>query len=170
MNLSRLLVGLGIAAVISLLVLWLLHKRSVSAIPPNTDATISVDGNTVTIERNNEHIVKYAPRGTKIVINKDGSVKVVSKQYGLCREFGGGMMIEGRKPMLMLDVKVAYVQRFGLHVNLGIDIVAPHLVDVFHPAVSLSYNLPIQALSNTSLFVGHSLTSDQWITGLRVRF
>lgn len=170
MSFRHLLITLGLLSVLSLLVLWLLHKRGISTIPPNTDATISVEGNRITIEKNNERIVRYAPNGTKITINKDGSVKVTTKQYGVCREMGLGMMVEDRRLMPVVDIKLLYVNRFGLHVGLGLDVVTPHLADVFHPVISLSYNLPITALSNTSVFIGHSVVSANWVTGIRVSF
>lgn len=165
---KRLLLGLGLIGVLSLLVLWLLHKRGIGVIPPNSDATISVDGHKVTIEKNNERITKYAPEGTKIVINKDGSVKVVSRQFGFCREFGMGLLVDGRHIALQADVKLAYLRRLGFHANLGVTTADARLLLI--PALSVSYNLPWEVVSNTSVFIGHSVAGDAWVTGARVSF
>lgn len=165
---KRLAVELGIIGLVIGLVLWFARKRSVGVIPPNTDATISVEDGRVTIEKNNERIIRYAPKGTKIVINKDGSVKVVTKQYGLCHEFGAGFMADGRRAYAQADVKLAFVSRFGVHLNIGVG--QSDKRAVFLPAFSLSYTLPFHAVSNTSLFVGHSLLGPDWVIGARVRF
>lgn len=172
MTFKRLLIEMGIVAAAIGLLLWLglkAAKSGVGVIPPNTDATISIEGSKVTIEKNNERIIKYAPKGTKITINKDGSIKVVSKQFGLTREWGVGLLTDGRHVAVQGDVKFLYYKRLGLHLNLGVTTVDKRLL--FIPALSLSYNLPWAPVSNTSIFIGHSLVKqDDWVAGARVRF
>lgn len=167
---KRLAIEVGIIAAVIGLVLWLAHKRGVSVIPPNTDATISIDNDTVTIDTNNERTRKYAPKGTTIVVNKDGSLRVVSKQYGLTREVGIGIAFEDAYIMPALDIKLAYYMRFGLNAGMGVRLNNRVSLASFRPYAAISYALPFSATSNTSLFVGHSLVSEHWVTGLSVRF
>lgn len=169
-NLKRLAIEVGVITAIICLLLWFAHKRGVGVIPPNTDATISLDGDTVTVETNNERTRKYAPKGTKIVVNKDGSLRVVSRQYGLTREFGVGLAFEDSHVMPALDVKLAYYMRFGLNAGMGVRLNDKLSLSTFRPYAAISYALPFNATSNTSIFVGHSLVSDQWVTGVSVRF
>lgn len=167
---KRLAIEVGVIGAVIGLLLWFAHKRGVSVIPPNTDATISVDGNTVTVETNNDRTVKYAPKGTKIVVNKDGSLRVVSKQYGLTREVGVGLAFEDSKVMPALDIKLAYYMRFGLNAGMGFRLNDKLSLATFRPYAAVSYALPFSATSNTSIFVGHSLVSEHWVTGISVRF
>lgn len=167
---KRLAIELGVIGLVIGLALWFAHKRGVSVIPPNTDATISIDGNRVTIDENNKHITQYAPKGTKIVINKDGSVKVISKQYGLCHEVGAGVMLEDRTVMPLINLRLAYYGRFGFNVGIGVNFRSQLSLNTFRPFAALSYALPFNALSNTSLFAGHSLVSQNWVAGVQVRF
>lgn len=167
---KRLAIDAGIIVAVIGFLLWFARKRGVSVIPPNTDATISIENGRVTIDKNNERIVRYAPKGTKIIVNKDGSVKVVSKQYGLSREFGVGIAVEKAMVLPMLDVKLAYYSRFGLNAGMGVNFSNRLSLASFRPFVGVSYALPFNAVSNTSLFVGHSLVSENWVTGIRVRF
>ena len=120
MNFKRLAIEIGVITVIICLLLWLAHKRGIGVIPPNTDATISIENGTVTVEKNNERTMKYAPKGTKIIVNKDGSLRVISKQYGLTREFGIGIAAENPTIMPVFDVKLAYYMRLGLNVGTGV--------------------------------------------------
>lgn len=170
MNFKRLAIEIGVIAAVIGLLLWFAHKRGVSVIPPNTDATISIDGDVVTIEKNNERTRKYAPKGTKIVVNKDGSLRVISRQYGLTLEPGIAIAFEDSKVMPAIDVKLAYYMRLGLNTGMGFLVNEKVTLSTFRPYVSVSYALPFNAASNTSLFVGHSLVSDQWMTGLGIRF
>lgn len=169
-NLKRLSVEVGVIVAVIGLLLWIAHKRGVSVIPPNTDATISIDGNNVTIEKNNERTMKYAPKGTTIVVNKDGSLRVISRQYGFTREIGGGIAVEQSFVMPVIDVKLAYYMRFGFNVGMGVRLNQRLSLESFRPYAALSYALPFKPLSNTSVFVGHSLVSDQWVLGVGVRF
>jgi hypothetical protein len=167
---KRLAIEVGVITAVIGLLLWFAHKRGVSVIPPNTDATISLENDTVTIDVNNERTRKYAPKGTKIVVNKDGSLRVISKQYGLTRELGIGLAFEDSYVMPALDIKLVYYMRFGLNAGLGVRLNNRVSLSSFRPYAAISYALPFSAASNTSLFVGHSLVSEHWITGLSVRF
>jgi hypothetical protein len=167
---KRLAIEVGVITAVIGLLLWFAHKRGVSVIPPHTDATISIDNDTVTIATNNERTRKYAPKGTTIVVNKDGSLRVVSKQYGLTHEMGVALAFEDSYVMPALDIKLAYYMRFGLNAGTGFRLNGKLSAATFRPYVAVSYALPFNAVSNTSIFVGHSLVSEHWITGLSVRF
>lgn len=167
---KRLAIEVGVISAVIGLLLWFAHKRGVSVIPPNTDATISIDNDTVTIDTNNERTRKYAPKGTTIVVNKDGSLRVVSKQYGLTRELGVALTFEDSYVMPALDVKLAYYMRFGLNAGMGFRLNEKLSLFTFRPYAAISYALPFSATPNTSIFVGHSLVSEHWVTGLSVRF
>lgn len=170
-NVKLIVAGLGIILLIFLLSLWLLHKRSVSRIPPNTDATISIKDNTVEINQAGRTSRVYAPRGTVLTLHKDGSTEIVSRQYGLTCEPGLGAMWERSDIMPTVDMKFAYLYRFGLNVGVGLDVkTRPYTVSMLHPTLSLSYALPFSMLSNTAVFAGHGFVSGRWIAGIRVRF
>ena len=141
-TLIRLVIEVSVIAAVICLLLWLAHKRGVSVIPPNTDATISIENDVVTIEKNNERTRKYAPKGTKIVVNKDGSLRVVSKQYGFTREFGIGMAVEAPAVMPVVDVKLAYYMRLGFNVGMGVRFDFSDFEQAINEGVRRAYNHP----------------------------
>ncbi len=119
-------------------------------------------------QRGKQSVTKYAPDRTTIVVDNDGMVRVHVKTFGVGIQPGIGAGIVGDRLMLTLDTRWVYWRRLGLHTGTGIDFNKSHTL--LNPYFALSYALPFDVVSNTSIYVGKRMLKSELVLGLRVAF
>lgn len=157
-------------------------KPDMSIVLNNDDqAKVSVNGNKVTVVRRNpdgttKTETKHVPENAVVTYKKNGEVEINVKQYGWKVQPGIGAIASAEGLALSLDVRLAYWRRMGLNVGTGIRLgvdassVNNAVKNSIRPFVALSYQLPFDRLSNTSVLLGYQPVQSQVCFGVRVKF
>lgn len=168
MKLRLIKIGLILASIIGL-ALWLSHKNKPQVI--NGPAVIGNNGDTLIIHQPGHPDANvYQPQPNTTVISTDphGNVTVTVKHFGIGFDPGIGVSYV-EKLRLALDARVLFYNRFGLNTGLAFSLSNNYtLGDVVKPFAAISYALPFNKFSNTSVYAG--VTLDKFIIGgVRVR-
>ena len=137
---------------------------------PGEKERIEIKGRTLTVIRADTTVKTFVPGGVKVRIGEDGRVSVDAKKFGLCRDFGMGAAWNGDKLKLELDTKFLYYRRLGLHVGTTYDPTASKLRDIARLLAFVSYTVPHDSFTNTSLWLGAELFPKKYATGIRLAF
>jgi hypothetical protein len=141
----------------------LIEKNKVSVATRNPDGSTKV-------------ISKYVPKHATITVEKDGTVDVNVQQFGFSADPGLGAIATSEGLSLSLDLQVMYWRRMGLNVGTGLRLGASvknaneFMTNVVRPFVAVSYRLPWDVVSNTSVLAGYEPLHKNICAGLRIQF
>jgi hypothetical protein len=130
--------------------------------PEDKSKVVVGNGSVVVVDHTHGTVVLVPPDGrVETTIKKDGTVVTRVKNKGLTAHPGIGVAVfggHGASPVL--DCRVAYWNRAGLTVGLGLK-----RETVSRPYLAATY----QVYSNTHLFLGCSIAKDV-VVGVRISF
>jgi|WetSurMetagenome_2_1015567.scaffolds.fasta_scaffold179201_3 hypothetical protein len=142
-------------------------------------AKVFVEKNKITVVKRNvdgstSTTTKFVPKNGTITVGKDGSVDVNIRQFGWSADPGIGAIISSEGLSLSLDLQVMYWKRMGLNVGSGFRSTSSKnandfVKDAFRPFVGVSYRLPWNIVSNTSVLTGYEPLQKQLCFGIRVQ-
>ena len=168
----------AIAVLLLVASLWVVNKlnerilenilpQSVTRLKEDETEKIIVDkGRLVIVTKDGIRQPVHIPPSGRVVATrkKDGSTEFTVKNKGFSLEVGGGLLYSDTV-RAGLDLRLAYWNRFGLHVGLAGGKAKPALVGV----LAGSYRLDLIGLQNTSVYVGVTTLKMPGI-GFRVEF
>lgn len=129
-------------------------KNKITVVTRNPDGTNNVS-------------TKYVPEHATVVLKKNGDVVFDVKTFGFEAEPGIGAAGTTLGAALTLDLQFFYYKRTALTAGLGIQMASKPKV---MPFAAVSYRLPWDVVSNTSLIAGYAPLQKSPVLGLRVRF
>lgn len=142
-----------------------------NVLAPNERERIEVKGRTVTVIGSDRTTRTFAPNGVTVSVRRDGTVKVDVKKIGFTRELGLGVALTGESKLkVSLDYKLAYYRRLGFHLGATFDHHVERAMNIARPMAIISYSMPSEKFSNTSLFAGTELFPSCYVVGLRLAF
>lgn len=106
-------------------------------------------------------------KGTEIIVNDDGSFRVVQRTHGFIFEPGVGVGFDG-DPLFCLDTQFYFMRNLGVVGGVSIPMKSLR-TDKLALYVAGSYRLPFKAFRNTSAYVGYN-TKKEFQFGVRVKF
>lgn len=179
------LAGIGIVILLCAFALYRCNKDPKPASNLDLDkgdqAKVSVDGNKITVIKRNPDgstkvETKYVPDKATVTYRQNGEVDIDVRQFGWKAEPGIGAIASAEGMALSLDVRTLYWKRMGLNFGLGIRFgVETKSLDLIvrnslRPFVGVSYRLPFERVSNTSILVGYQPVQSLVCIGARVKF
>lgn len=159
---------LACLGVISLLILYI--KACTNDPVPNTTSSV-MPTNTVVVQGHNlitNQGTTYVPGPTTITV-QNGQINVKAKKFGVSLDPGIGAAFYRDKLLLSTDLRIVYLHRFSLHGALLWSPTEEYVQDIIKPSIFVSYALPYQKFSNTSVFVGATI-DQRLIAGIRLGF
>lgn len=106
-------------------------------------------------------------RDTEVILNNDGSFRVVQRTHGFIFEPGVGAGFDG-DPLFCLDAQFYFARNVGLVGGVAVPMDSFRGRDL-RVYVAGSYRLPFKAFRNTSIYAGYNTKSEMQF-GVRVRF
>lgn len=106
-------------------------------------------------------------RDTEVIVNNDGSFRVIQRTHGFIFEPGVGVGFDG-KPLFCLDTQFYFVRNVGIVGGVAMPMDS-FRGDNLRLYVAGSYRLPFKAFRNTSVYAGYN-TKKEIQFGARVRF
>lgn len=165
---KRKLIELGAAALVFFGLGFYAGNKN-KAVHLDGPANISNEGSVLVIGQEDKPVLRIYqpdPRSTVISTDQKGNVKIKVKHVGYGFQPGIGFGYSDRL-RLTLDARLLYWDRFGLNGLLALS--PDHNATAVQPFFVLTYALPFEYLSNTSLFAG-TWFDKTFIGGVRVKF
>jgi hypothetical protein len=142
-------------------------------------AKVFVEKNKITVVKRNvdgstSTTTKFVPKNGTVTVGKDGSVDINVRQFGWSADPGVGAIVSSEGLSLSLDLQVIYWKRMGLNVGSGFRSTSSKdandfIKEAFRPFVGVSYRLPWNIVSNTSVLTGYEPLQKQLCFGIRVQ-